>query len=74
MGPLFFVIFKNNLPDKIKNVIKLFADDTKVISLVDNETDSSILQVLSCTMGQIMKIMNILLVVINFPGRIKNEI
>ncbi|CAF0824973.1 unnamed protein product [Brachionus calyciflorus] len=44
LGPILFVIFINDLPDKIKNVIKLFADDTKVISLIDNENDSSILQ------------------------------
>ena len=44
LGPILFVIFINDLPDKIKNVIKLFADDIKVISLVDNVTCSSILK------------------------------
>ncbi|CAF1134095.1 unnamed protein product, partial [Brachionus calyciflorus] len=44
LRPTLFVIFINDLPDKIQNVIKLFADDTKVISLIYNENDSSILQ------------------------------
>ena len=33
LGPLLFVIYINNLPDKIENVTQLFADDSKIISV-----------------------------------------
>ena len=30
LGPLLFIIFINDLPDQIKNLCKIFADDTKI--------------------------------------------
>ena len=34
MGPLLFVIYINDLPDKIVYFTKLFADDSKIISSI----------------------------------------
>ena len=43
LGPLLFTIFINDLPDKIKNECKLYADGSKIIgkewSLVDNSSE-----------------------------------
>ena len=44
MGPLLFVIYINDLPDKIVNVTKLFADDSKIISSIKGEMDFNKLQ------------------------------
>jgi len=33
-GPLLFVIYINDLPDKIKNIFEMYADDSKVIELL----------------------------------------
>ena len=32
LGPLLFVIYINDLPDKIKNIMEMYADDSKAIS------------------------------------------
>lgn len=32
LGPILFLLFINDLPDKIKNVIKIFADDVKMVA------------------------------------------
>ena len=39
LGPLLFVLFINDLPDSIKNCIKLFADDLKLIGNADKFQD-----------------------------------
>ena len=44
MGPLLFVIYINDFPDKIVNVTKLFADDSKIISSTKREMDINKLQ------------------------------
>ena len=38
--PLFFTIFINDLPDKIKNECKLYADDSKIIGVIEKEEDT----------------------------------
>ena len=43
-GPLLFVIYINDLPDKIVNVTKLFADDSKITSSIKGEMDINKLQ------------------------------
>ena len=37
LGPLLFTIFINDLPDKIKNECKLYADDSKIIGVIEKE-------------------------------------
>lgn len=52
LGPILFTIYINDLPDALENIVKLFADDTKVFALVNNEEDENSLQ------GHIDKLMN----------------
>ncbi len=44
LGPLFFVIFINDMPDVVHNFIALFADDAKVFSSVSSVSDHEQLQ------------------------------
>jgi hypothetical protein len=43
LGPILFTIYINDLPDALENMIKLFADDTKVFATVNNEEDKNII-------------------------------
>ena len=52
LGPILFTIYIHDLPDALENMIKLFADDTKVFASVNNEEDKNSLQ------GDIDKLMN----------------
>ena len=40
LGPLFFLIYINDLTDGISSIVKLFADDTSVFSVVQNNNSS----------------------------------
>jgi len=44
LGPLLFLIFVNELPDWIVSSMKMFADDTKTWTMVDEIEDSKTLQ------------------------------
>ena len=44
LRPILFVIFMNDLTDNLTSMTKLFADDTKVYSEVNNCKDASSLQ------------------------------
>ena len=39
LGPLLFTIFINDLPDRVKNEWRLYADDSKLIGLIEKEED-----------------------------------
>lgn len=45
LGPLFFIVFINDLPNHIKNsTVLTFADDTKIVFPINSENDSLLLQ------------------------------
>jgi hypothetical protein len=44
LGPLFFVLFINDMPDAVHNFIALFADDAKLFSKIADDMDSQLLQ------------------------------
>ena len=44
LGPLFFTIFINDLPDKAKNQCKLYADDCKLIGIIKKDEDVQVIQ------------------------------
>ena len=37
LGPLLFIIFINDLPEILKHLVKLFADDEKLIATITEE-------------------------------------
>jgi hypothetical protein len=45
LGPLLFIVFINDMPEVVKNFkCKLYADDSKIIARIKNESDSCKLQ------------------------------
>jgi hypothetical protein len=45
LGPILFVIYINDLPDVLESLCEMFADDTKIMSKVNNKKNCSNLQV-----------------------------
>ena len=44
LGPVLFLVYINDLPSKVTNSIKLFADDTKLYRAVKSDEDRQSLQ------------------------------
>ena len=44
LGPLLFAIFINDMPKVVKHILKLFADDSKLIGIIKNRNDFEVLQ------------------------------
>ena len=44
LGPILFIYYINDMPDEIKNKLKIFADDTKAYSKILSEFDRELLQ------------------------------
>ena len=44
LGPMLFILYVNDLPDKVKSYCKIFADDTKVYKEINNLKDYEDLQ------------------------------
>jgi ribonuclease P/MRP protein subunit RPP40 len=44
IGPFLFVVFINDLSRLIKNKLKIYADDTKILSMMRNTDDQKTLQ------------------------------
>ncbi len=44
IGKTLFLIYINDLPEVVKNSVKMFADDAKIFSKVNNIEDASNLQ------------------------------
>ena len=44
LGPTFFVVFINDIPDSINSTVKIFADDTKLFRSVTSDEEHVVLQ------------------------------
>jgi hypothetical protein len=44
LGPVLFVTFINDLPDTVSGLAKIFANDSKIYSSVENEQQQQVLQ------------------------------
>ncbi|XP_065672152.1 uncharacterized protein LOC136089977 [Hydra vulgaris] len=44
LGPFLFITYINDLPEKIKNMVKIYADDTKILSAVYSIEDAKLVQ------------------------------
>ena len=44
LGPLLFILYVNDIPDLIESTVKMFADDTKIYSVIQSFDDHLRLQ------------------------------
>ena len=44
LGPLLFVLYINDLADRVKTQVKLYTDDSKILAVIEDWKDANILQ------------------------------
>ena len=44
LGPTLFILFVSDVPETVKSIVSMFADDTKMYRTLNNETDVNTLQ------------------------------
>ena len=44
LGPILFLIYKNDINNSIESEIRPFADDSKIYRTLENQNDTTILQ------------------------------
>ena len=44
LGPVLFIVYINDMPDKLRYICKFFADDSKVYQSIQEETDQTAIQ------------------------------
>ena len=44
LGPVFFIIYINDMPDKLRSLCKFFADESNVYQGIQEETDQTVIQ------------------------------
>ena len=58
MGPLLFVIFINDMPYLVTRLLKLFADDSKLIASIKCEDDTSVKMIIDLLQKDIDALVN----------------
>lgn len=44
LGPVLFIIYINDMPEKLRSLCKIFADDSKECQSIQEESDQSVIQ------------------------------
>ena len=47
LGPSLFLLYINDMPDTVQNLVKIFADDTKLFAVANNEDNCDSIHIIS---------------------------